>query len=201
MITFLEGKIESREATRVVLNVGGVGYELFVPLSTSDKLPEPGEVCRLLTFDYPREDQHLLYGFAEKREREAFKMLIAVNGVGPKLALAALSRINVRDLCNAIAEGDTRRLASISGIGKRLAERMVVELKERAATIGGERSATARDGRIAGPGTDPRAADAVAALVALGYRIPEAERSVKAAMAAVDGSATVEQIIRKALSG
>ncbi len=201
MITFLEGKIEAKEPTRVVLNVGGVGYELFVPLSTSDKMPAAGETCRLLTFDYPREDQHLLYGFAEERERDAFLMLLAVNGIGAKLALAALSRINVADLCHAIAQGDTRRLASISGIGKRLAERMVVELKDRAVMVGGERTSASREGHPAGVGADSRAADAVAALVALGYRIPEAERSVAAVMGTVDGNANVEEIIRKALTG
>ncbi len=197
MITFLEGLIEEKTPTCIVLNVGGVGYELFVPLSTFDVLPAVGENCRLLTFDYLREDQHVLYGFAKDRERAAFLMLIDVNGIGPKLALTALSRINVRDLCHAIANGDTRRLSSISGIGKRLAERMVVELKDRAAAVSGEIGVAASGGAV----TDARSADAVAALVALGYRMPEAERTVAAVIRSVDVTVPVEQIIRKALTG
>ncbi len=197
MITFLEGLIEEKTPTCIVLNVGGVGYELFVPLSTFDVLPAVGETFRLLTFDYLREDQHVLYGFAKDRERAAFLMLIDVNGIGPKLALTALSRINVRDLCHAIANGDTRRLSSISGIGKRLAERMVVELKDRAVAVSGEIGVDASGGAV----TDARSADAVAALVALGYRMPEAERTVAAVIRSVDETVPVEQIIRKALTG
>ncbi len=198
MITFLEGIIEVKTPTRIVLNLGGVGYELFVPLSTYDALPGIGDACRLLTFDYPREDQHLLYGFFSEREREAFLMLIDVNGIGPKLALTALSGISVRDLCSAIASGDTRRLSSISGIGKKLAERMLVELRDRVTAISGELAAVASGG---GGGADRRGGDAVAALMALGYRAAEAERMVSVVLNNVDASTSVEQIIRKALSG
>ncbi len=197
MITFLDGCIEEKTPTCVVLNVGGVGYEVFVPLSTYDVLPATGENFRLLTFDYLREDQHLLYGFAKQRERAAFLMLIEVNGIGPKLALTALSRINVRDLCDAISGGDTRRLASISGIGKRLAERIVVELKDRAVAVSGEIGASASGDTV----RDSRGTDAVAALVALGYRTAEAERTIAAVIRTVDATVSVEQIIRKALTG
>lgn len=196
MITFLEGSLEEKTPTCIALNVGGVGYEIFVPLSTFDALPATGEKVRLLIFDYLREDQHILYGFAKPRERAAFMMLIGVNGIGPKLALTTLSRIHVRDLCDAIAGGDTRRLASVSGIGKRLAERMVVELKDRAVAVSGEIAAVS-----GAKATDARGADAVAALVALGYRTAEAERTIAAVMRSADENESVEALIRKALAG
>ncbi len=197
MITFLDGRIEEKNPTRVALNVGGVGYEIFVPLSTFDALPAVGENCRLLTYDYAREDQHLLFGFAREHERSAFLLLVNVNGIGPKLALTALSGISVRDLCHAIRCGDTRRLSAISGIGKKLAERMVVELRDRVGAAAGEDMAFGKDA----PAGDRRAADAVAALTALGYRVAEAERMVAAVMRSVEETVAVEQIIRKALSG
>lgn len=198
MITFLEGRLEEKSPTRAVLSLGGIGYEVFIPLSTYDVLPTVGETCRFLIYDYPREDQHLLYGFMKERERAAFLMLIGVNGIGPKLALTALSGISVVDLCAAIAGGDTRRLASISGIGKRLAERMAVELRDRVAAIAGD--AVLVDSAHL-PAADQRGGDAVAALTSLGYRAAEAERMVAVALRKVEPSAPVEQVIRKALAG
>ncbi len=197
MITFLEGSIEEKMPTRVVLNVGGVGYEIFVPLSTSDGMPAVGEICRLLIHDCPREDQHLLFGFLRERERKAFLMLTGVSGIGPKLALTTLSGIPVQDFCHAVSAGDTRRLSSISGVGKRLAERMVVELRDRVLEISDAISA----GGVSPATTDRRGGDAVAALLALGYRAAEADRMVAVAIRSLDAEATVEHVIRKALAG
>ena len=112
-----------------MIDVGGVGYEAFVPLSTFDALPRAGADCRLLVHDYVREDQHALFGFATEDERNLFRMLQDVSGVGPKTALSALSGMPVRLLKAALAEGDAKALAKLPGIGKRTAERICVELK------------------------------------------------------------------------
>ena len=120
MISFLEGIIEVRQPTHVVLNVGGVGYEVLIPLSSFDRLPREGERCRLLTHDLPREDEHLLLGFATADERSLFRRLVAVSGIGPKTALSALSGLSPRELKLALTQGDVKRLSSITGIGPTL---------------------------------------------------------------------------------
>ena len=129
MITFLEGTLVEKQPTRIVLAVHGVGYEVFIPLSSYDRLPEENAPCRILTHDHLREDAHLLYGFVTEAERGLFGMLLGISGIGPKTALSALSGLSVRDLKTAVVEGDVKRLSSISGIGKKTAERIVVELR------------------------------------------------------------------------
>ena len=133
MIAYLRGTLVEKRLTPspacAVLDVGGVGYETFVPLSTFDALPRVGADFRLLIHDYVREDQHALFGFATEDERDLFRMLQDVSGIGPKTALAALSGMTMRQLKAALAEGDAKALAKIPGIGKRTAERICVELK------------------------------------------------------------------------
>ena len=126
MITFLDGEIVEKRPTDVVMSVHGVGYEVFIPLSSYDRLPSRGDACRILTIDHVREDTHCLYGFMTEPERHMFKLLMGISGIGPKLALSALSGLTVRELKVAVVEGDVKRLSSISGVGRKMAERMVV---------------------------------------------------------------------------
>jgi Holliday junction DNA helicase RuvA len=198
MISFIEGTLESKEPTRVVLDVSGVGYEIFIPLSSYDGLPRKGEHCRILTVDYVREDQHRLFGFMTEDERRMFELLMGTSGIGPKLALSALSGLRVRELRAAIVEGDIKRLSSISGIGRKMAERMAVELRDR---IDAGEALQAVAGVDGGGDVDTRIRDAVLALVALGYRQDAADKMVKQTVKSGPDGADVEQIIRRALAG
>ena len=199
MITFLEGIIEDKQPTHVVLNVGGVGYEVVIPLSSYDRLPGLGEKVRILTHDHIREDDHQLFGFMTADERRVFTLLLGVSGIGPKTALSALSGMTVRELKVAIKESDLKRLSSISGIGKKTAERMVVELRDKFGA--GEILAAATTGN-AETESDVRLRDAVLALISLGYKRVEAQEMIlrvinQYAMAGAD----VEALVRKALAG
>ena len=196
MITFLEGTLVEKEPMRVVLNVGGVGYEVHIPLSSYDRLPPPDAPCRILTHDHVREDVHALYGFMTEAERKLFLLLISVSGIGPKSAMNALSGLSVRDFIAAIAGNDTKRLSGISGIGKKTAERIVVELKDKI-TAG-----DAMEAMASGPDAtadDIKLRDATLALVSLGYKQAEAQAAIRkvAEKGAVD---TVEDMVRKALA-
>ncbi|MBP7828355.1 MAG: Holliday junction branch migration protein RuvA [Kiritimatiellae bacterium] len=196
MITFLEGRLVEKDPTRVVVNVQGVGYEVFIPLSSYDRLPAPGEPLRLLTYDHVREDLHALYGFATDEERRLFLLLMGVSGIGPRLALTALSGLSVRDLKAAVAQGDVKRLSSVSGIGKKTAERIVVELRDKL-TAGEALEAVA--GTAAGE-PDARLRDAILALVSLGYKQADAQKRVRDILSGVGPKTTVEEIVRLALA-
>src|SRR5579863_9949416 len=132
MITFLQGKLVEALPTQVTVDVNGVGYEALIPLSSFDKLPSPGQPILLLTHLAVREDAHVLYGFMTAAEREMFRLLVnTVSGIGPKIALNILSGINVTALRGAVANGDIKMLSQISGVGKKTAERIVIELKDK----------------------------------------------------------------------
>lgn len=198
MITFLEGRIEEKHPTRVVMNVAGVGYDVLIPLSSYDQLPVRGEICRLLTVDHVREDAHLLFGFMTEQERRMFVLLTAISGVGPKLALSALSGLTVRELTRAALDGDVARLSSISGIGKKTAERLVIELRHR---LGEGDALEAMGGEIGEPG-DTTARDAVMALVALGHKDESSRKMVSAVLRKAKGETlTLEDIIKRSLGG
>ncbi len=196
MIHFLEGVLVDKDPTRVVLNVAGVGYEVFIPLSSYDGLPAPGATCRILTYHHVREDCQSLYGFLSAEERRMFMMLLDVSGIGPKLAVTVLSGLSLRELVAAIAKRDVKRLSSISGIGRKTAERIVVELADKI-TAGEAMQAVA--GGEAAP-ADVRLRDAILALIALDYKQAEAQKMVQAAMAGLPPDATVEEIVRRALA-
>ena len=194
MITFLEGLLVEKDPTRVVVNVQGVGYEVFIPLSSYDRLPLPEAPLRILTYDHVREDIHALYGFMTGEERRLFLMLINISGIGPRLALTALSGLSVRDLKAAGAQGDIKRLSSVSGIGKKTAERMVVELRDKI-------SAGEALEAVAGTGEpDVRLRDAILALISLGYKQAEAQKRVRDVLHSAGAKTTVEEIVRKALA-
>lgn len=196
MITFLEGALVEKDPTRIVLNVGGVGYEVFIPLSSYDKLPAPGGACRVLTYDHVREDTHALYGFLTADERGMFLRLMDVSGIGPRLALTALSGLSVRELKAAIVRGDVARLSSVSGIGKKTAERIVVELRDKI-DDGEAMEAIASGGA---PEENARMRDAILALVSLGYKQADAQKLVQNVVRTLGPDATVEETVRKALA-
>jgi holliday junction DNA helicase RuvA len=197
VITFIEGVVEHKAPAEVVLNAGGVGYELAIPLSTFERLPREGETCRLWTHHLVREDDEALYGFATTEERGLFRHLLAVNGVGPRTALSALSGLARRELVRAVSEGDVKRLSSIPGIGRKTAERIITELRDRfdAAEV---LAAAAGAGGATGP-ADQKTRDVLAALMALGYRQAEAIRILEAVPAAERSAMSVEELIRRAL--
>ena len=198
MIVFLEGILDRKEPHRAVMNVNGVGYEAAIALSTFDRLPAEGSRFRLLTLHVVREDAHLLYGFADEEERNAFLLVTAVNGIGPKLGLALLSGMPVRELKAAIVNGDVKRLSSVSGIGKRSAERIVLELRDK---IGKGDAMEAIAGEAPSGPVNAKLRDALAALVSLGHKQADAQQLIRAAMPKITEEMDVGDILRRILSG
>jgi holliday junction DNA helicase RuvA len=197
MITFLHGKLVDALPTQVVVEVHGVGYEALIPLSSFDKLPPPGGDVKLLTQLIVREDSHTLYGFMSAGERDLFRLLInTVSGIGPKIALNILSGISVTAFRGAVANGDVKSLSQISGVGKKTAERMVVELRDKVGAAGAWEAASAQ--RALSPG-DQKINDAVLALMALGFKQIEAHDAVRSAYAAAGEKASVEDLVRACL--
>ena len=197
MISFLHGKLVESLPTQAIVDVGGVGYEVLIPLSSFDKLPAPGQEVRLLTHLVVREDAHVLYGFMTAGERELFRMLINnVSGIGPKTALNVLSGMNPVAFRGAVANSDVKALSQISGVGRKTAERIVVELRDKVGVVGAwEASSAAR----ALSAEDQKINDAVLALMALGFKQAEAHETVRAAAAALGPQANVEALVRAAL--
>ena len=198
MIVFLDGVLAEKEPTRVVVDVGGVGYEAAIPLSSYDRLPAAGQRVRILTVPVVREDAHLLFGFMTAEERELFLLLTSVNGIGPKLGLAVLSGLSVRDLKAAIAAGDVKRLSGISGIGKKTAERLVLEMRDKLGK--GDLAEALTADRAAGP-AEAKLRDAYLALVSLGYKPADAQRMVKDVAVQIAPDSSLEDVLRKVLSG
>ena len=195
-IRHLRGILTEKTPAGIVIECGGVGYGVTVPLSTFDRLPATGEEATLRIAHIIREDDQLLFGFATERECSFFGTLLSINGIGPKLALSILSGLTPAELSTAIVEGDVRRLSSISGVGKKTAERIIVELKDKIDPI----EAMADRAKAAG-GAEPAVPalrDAILSLVALGNKREDAENAVKAAYEA-NPKATVQELIRLAL--
>ena len=198
MIAFLNGTLIEKHPTRIILDVNGVGYEVFVSLGCYDRLPAQGEACRILTFDYVREDTHQLFGFMTADERRLFVLLMTISGIGPKLALRALSGLSVRELKRSIVEGDIKRLSTISGVGRRTAERIVVELRDK---LDEGEALEAAAGAEEASERDLKLRDAVLALIALGYKQADARKLVTAALRQGGDAGSVEEIIKKSLGG
>ncbi len=197
MITFLDGKLEEKQPARVVMNVGGVGYEVLVPLSSFDLLPSEGDSCRILIYHHITDASQVLFGFCTDEERKLFRMLLGVSGIGPKTAVSALSGLSVRELKTALVESDVKRVSSISGIGKKTAERVIVELRDKFSS-GDALEALA--GADVAPG-DHRLRDAALALISLGYKQADAQKMVKAYILKLEENTTVEELVRMALTG
>ncbi len=197
MIGFLRGKLVEALPTQAVLDVNGIGYEVLIPLSSYDKLPQPGQEVKLLTHLAVREDAHTLYGFMSAAERDLFRLLInTVSGIGPKIALNVLSGISVTAFRGAVANGDVKALSQISGVGKKTAERIVVELKDKVGAAGAWEAASAQRSLSA---EDQRVNDGVLALMALGFKQVEAHDSIRKAQAMLGPQATVEDLVRACL--
>jgi Holliday junction DNA helicase RuvA len=197
MISFLQGKLVDALPTSVTVNVNGVGYDVLIPLSSFDKLPQPGGEVTILTHLVVREDAHMLYGFMTVPERELFRMLINnVSGIGPKTALNVLSGMNAVTFRGAVASGDVKSLSQISGVGKKTAERIVVELRDKVGAAGAWEATSAARSLSA---SDQKVNDAVLALMALGFKQPDAHESVRAAQAMLGEKAGVEELVRAAL--
>jgi Holliday junction DNA helicase RuvA len=197
MITFLHGKLVEALPTQVTVDVNGVGYEVLIPLSSFDKLPAPGHEVKLLTHMAVREDAHTLYGFMTAAERELFRLLVnTVSGIGPKIALNILSGMNATAFRGAVANGDIKALSQISGVGKKTAERIVVELKDKIGAAGAWEAASAQ--RALSP-EDQKVNDAVLALIALGFKQVEAHGAVRAALEALGPGTPVEELVRSCL--
>jgi len=197
VITFLQGKLLEALPTQVILEVNGIGYEVLIPLSSFDKLPQPGSPIKLLTHLVIREDAHSLYGFMTGPERDLFRLLInTVSGIGPKIALNVLSGISVTAFRGAVANQDIKALSQISGVGKKTAERIVVELKDRIGAAGAWEALSAQ--RALSP-EDQKVNDASLALMALGFKQIEAHDSIRKAQAVLGPQATVEDLVRACL--
>jgi holliday junction DNA helicase RuvA len=207
MIASLTGALAVRDAGRIVVETGGVGYEVLIPLSTYYRLPQLGDRVSLEIRQVVREDSLTLYGFSSATEKRAFDLLMSVQHVGPKLALAILSVLAPQELVAAIGKGDIERIDAVPGVGPKVAERVVRELRDKIADLrmtapssgapnGPVRAAPDGNGRPAGP-----ADEAISALVNLGMKPVEAKRTVDAVIAADAGAAeNPEVIIRKSLA-
>lgn len=202
MIVHLEGTLVEAGPLHAVVDVQGVGYGLAIPVSTAEKLPRLGERVRLLTHVVYREDAQLLYGFATAEERSWFRLLSEqVTGIGPKIALSILSHLSIPVLRQAILSDQLDQLAQCPGIGKKTAARLCVELKDKigAAPVATVPTASGAKGTPAAPAEANPIADAVAALVVLGYKLELADKSVRQAAERLGPTATTQDLIKGAL--
>ena len=203
MIGRLRGLILEKQPPLVLLEVGGVGYEIYMPMTCFYELPEMGTEALVFTHFVVREDAQLLFGFNNKQERTLFRELIKVNGVGPKLALAILSGMSAQQFVNAVEREDSASLIKLPGVGKKTAERLVVEMKDRFKGMHGDLFTPATELVLTTPEssmTDDSEAEAVAALVSLGYKPQEASRMIsKVARAGADSETLIREALRAAL--
>lgn len=197
MIAHLNGVLASKTVEQAVIDVHGVGYVVTIPLSTYYTLPQAQEPVTLLTTLHVREDAMRLYGFATEDERLLFELLTSVSSIGPRLALNMLSSIPAPELHQTIAQSDVTRLQTIPGIGRKTAERVVLELKEKVGQV--TLAAAVLGAGPANDGADHLVGDVVSALLNLGYKRPEAEKAVKTARTAANGTLTLEGLLKDAL--
>ncbi|HBO57246.1 MAG TPA: Holliday junction branch migration protein RuvA [Opitutae bacterium] len=203
MIVTIIGTILEQSPLTVVIETGGLGYEVNIPLSTAEKLPNIGKECSLFIHAVYREDSAVLYGFISRNDRDFFRLLVEkVSGIGPKIGISILSRMSVELLQNAIICSDVSLLSKCPGIGKKTAERLVIELKDKVGpqdsnSIQSNESAAAR---LPNDKNYSNFKDAVSSLIALGYKPADSDKLIRGAIAKLSASASVEEIIRKALS-
>jgi len=196
MIGQLRGQILAKHPPQVLIDVGGVGYEVEAPMSTFYDLPPVGESVTLITHLVVREDAHVLYGFLREHDRALFRSLLKVTGVGAKMALGILSGMDAQRFAQCIEQEDLTALSRLPGIGKKTAQRLVMEMKDRVADLGGVTAAIGTVSSSTATAADDPLTDAVSALIALGYRPADANRMARTAD---DGAKTSEEIIRAAL--
>jgi Holliday junction DNA helicase RuvA len=199
VITSIQGTLTAASPLAAIIELNGFGYEVHLPVTTAERLPPPGNTVKLHTFVVYREDAQTLYGFTTAAERDFFRLMIEhVTGVGPKVAISILSRLSLPLLEGAIRAGDVGTLAKCPGIGRKTAERLVIELKSRVGGVGLADPANAEAGGAAAEINPHR--DAVSALIALGYKPADADQSIRRAALALGPAATTEQLIKKALA-
>ncbi len=196
MIALLTGRLAFKAPTHLTLDVQGVGYEVFIPLSTFYNLPPLNETVSLNTHTHVREDAIQLFGFVTQQEKDAFVLLTSVSGIGPKSALGILSALPVPDLVSAVQAGDVDKLEAVPGIGKKTAGRIVLELKDKVVKL---HPALAQSGEGSSFGTDAVFDDALSALTNLGYRAQDAKEALKLAKRAGQASASLQDLIRESL--
>lgn len=194
MIALLTGTLAQKEIDQIIIDVGGVGYRLMIPLSTFYALPEEGNV-RLQVFTHVKEDAIHLYGFLTAAEKDMFALLLGVSGVGPRLALAILSNLPPEELRGALWDGDSRRLSSVPGIGKKTAERLILELKEKVRRLGTPPAAAHASGTA--PSSASVREDALSALLNLGYKESQARKVLESMD--VTSATSVEDVLKRAL--
>jgi len=195
MIAFLRGRVHDKQPNRVTVDVGGVGYEVHVPLSTFYNVGDEGEEVSLRVYTHVREDALQLYGFLTDLERQLFERLIGISGIGPKLAIVVLSGMETRELLTAVQRADVARLTTIPGIGKKTAERIVLELKDRLAQIA---VPTATGPAAPASSADQLRSDLLSALLNLGYHRQQAEKAIDATVKS-NPDASFEHAVRTAL--
>ena len=192
-ITYLNGNLIEISPTSITIDVNGIGYQLSTPLSSFDKLPQVGSQCKILTYLHVREDLMKLYGFITHEERDIFKLLIGISGIGPKMALTILSGMNLKDLKNAIVNNNPGLLSKTPGVGKKTAQRIIIELKERISGI------TIKTDRPIPKEEEIFLNDALRALVSLGYKQLPAQAAVEKALGETKGEIKLEPLLKKAL--
>jgi Holliday junction DNA helicase RuvA len=195
MIAFLRGKVINKQPNRVTVDIGGVGYDVHVPLSTFYEIGADGADVALRVYTHVREDTLQLYGFLTDLERQVFERLIGISGIGPKLAIAVLSGMDSREVIAAVQRGDVARLTGIPGIGKKTAERIVLELKDRLMQLAVPVAVGSSQEVSAG---DRLRADLLSALQNLGYHRPQAEKAIDATLKG-DAATNFEQALRGVL--
>lgn len=193
MIAHLRGKLLSKHPNQAIVEVGGVGYDVTISVSAFSELPAPGSEVAFFIHTHVREDVIALYGFLRTTEQQLFEKLITVSGIGPKLAVTILSGMAANDLAGAIRSNDLARLTRIPGIGKKTAERMVLELRDKLPAEGAESA-------MATPATTPMQEDVLSALTNLGYQRPAAEKAVAVVMAKGAAPDSFEELFRQALA-
>jgi Holliday junction DNA helicase RuvA len=196
LISIVRGIVAEKSPTRVVVDVNGVGYCVNVPLSTFHKVGAVGEKVTLLTHLIVREDALQLYGFSTEKEKGLFELLISVSGIGPKIGLGILSSCNVESLESAIANGDLDTLTAVSGVGKKTAQRIIVELKDKVDAGLARTEAVHKKGATDGEKLE----DAVVALVSLGFTRAQAINSVKRSLESAEGELSLEELVKTALA-
>ncbi len=199
MIAFVRGTLVEKKPAEVTVDVGGVGYRAFVPTSTLERLPAIGQEVKLLTYHHVREDAHQLFGFISPAERSTFEIMLGVTGIGPRLALAALSAMSPTDLRNHVVAGEIALLTGIPGVGRKTAERLIVELRDRFATLDGLDAMAAEAGTATSTGDGAARADALAALEQLGFSRAGAEKALRTVLKKHPGATTADELVRRAL--
>ncbi|MCX6348141.1 MAG: Holliday junction branch migration protein RuvA [Candidatus Aureabacteria bacterium] len=196
MIDYLKGTLVAAAPNHAVIEVGGMGYRVLIPISSYEALPRPGGEVKLLTHLHHREDEVTLYGFAAEEERTLFGLLLGVSGIGPRTAITILSGVSVQAFHQAIASQDLRLLSSVRGVGKKTAERLVLELKDKISLLPALQREASKS-RL--DGSEAKIADVLEALLSLGYKPAQAQRAIEAALGRAEAGWAVEQLLKEAL--